>query len=52
LCDQKGVALVVRVVPDPTKDIGFNILSLFHYPHRPPAVTCKTMVEAARLLSL
>jgi hypothetical protein len=52
LCDQKGVALVVRVIPDETKDIGLNILSLFHYHHGPQSVTCKTMVEAARLLAL
>src|SRR3954468_8235195 len=25
LCDQKGVGLVVRVIPDRTKDIGFGI---------------------------
>jgi hypothetical protein len=27
----KKVAVVVRVVPDPHKDIGLNILSHFHY---------------------
>jgi hypothetical protein len=52
LCDQKGVSLVVRVIPDRRKDIGMNILSQFHYPHHPNTVTCKTMVEAAKLLSL
>jgi hypothetical protein len=52
LCDQHGVGLVVRVIPDPAKDIGFNLLSIFHYPHHPRAVTCKTMSEAARLLSI
>jgi anti-anti-sigma regulatory factor len=52
LCDQHGVGLVIRVIPDPTKDIGFNLLSIFHYPHRPRTFTCKTMSEAARLLSL
>jgi hypothetical protein len=52
LCDQKGVGLVVRVIPDPTKDIGLNILTLFHYRKRPRLATCKTMVEAARLLAL
>src|SRR5258705_151033 len=35
LFDQKGVGLVVRVIPDPTKDFGMNILSLFHYRSRP-----------------
>jgi len=52
LCDQHGVGLVVRVIPDPAKDIGLNILSIFHYPHHPRTVTCETMSEAARLLSL
>lgn len=52
LCDQKGVALIVRVVPDPMKDIGLGILSRFHYPHRPRTVTCESMVEAAKLLAL
>src|SRR5262245_42849907 len=35
LFDQKGLELVVRVIPDQTKDIGLNILSRFHYHHRP-----------------
>src|SRR5437016_5590158 len=35
LCDQKGVGLIVRIIPNPAKDIGLNILSLFHYAHRP-----------------
>ena len=52
LCDQKGVKLVVRVIPDPTKDIGLNIISKFHYKHSPRVVTCDTMVEAAKLLGL
>src|ERR671923_164723 len=28
---KKGVASVARVMPDPHKDIGLNILSHFHY---------------------
>ena len=28
---EKKVASVTRVMPDPHKDIGFNILSRFHY---------------------
>src|SRR6266571_2092190 len=28
---EKGVASVARVMPDPHKDIGLNILSQFHY---------------------
>jgi len=51
LFDQKGVELIVRVIPDPTKDIGLNILSLFHYRSRPRTVTCETMSEAVEQLS-
>ncbi len=50
--DKGGVGMVVRVMPDPGKDIGFNILAIFHYPHRPRIATCKTMTEAAGLLGL
>ncbi len=52
LCDHKGVSLVLRVIPDSSKDIGLNILSLFHYRRQPRVVTCKDMVEAAKTLSL
>ena len=52
LCDQKGVSLVVRVIPEPSKDIGMNILALFHYPHRPRTVTCASTLEARQALSL
>jgi hypothetical protein len=52
LIDRSGVGMVVRVIPDPDKDIGMNILSVFHYPHHPRIVTCKTMTEALRALQL
>lgn len=52
MCDRKGVGLIVRVIPDPAKDIGLNILSIFHYRHRPRTATCETMSEAMKLLSL
>ena len=52
LADQGGVGLLVRVIPDPSKDIGLDILALFHYRKRPRMVTCKNMVEAAEKLSL
>jgi hypothetical protein len=50
LFDRSGVGLVVRVIPNPDKDIGFNILTLFHYPHQPQIITCETVVEAGRHL--
>ena len=52
LCDQKGVGLVVRIIPDPQKDIGMKILSIFHYRNRPRIVTCETLVEAGEVLGL
>jgi len=50
LVGQAGVGLVVRVIPDPSKDIGMNILTVFHYPHHPRIVTCESMAAAAREL--
>jgi anti-anti-sigma regulatory factor len=31
LCNERGVSKIVSVVPDPTKDIGLRLLSLFHF---------------------
>ena len=30
LCDEKGVRAVVRIIPDPKRDIGMQIMSYFH----------------------
>ena len=30
-CNAKQIGAVVRIIPDPTKDIGFSIMSRFHY---------------------
>ncbi len=45
-----GVSLVVRVIPDPSKDIGMNILTVFHYPHGLRVVTCQSLTEAVKAL--
>lgn len=50
LLDDKCVQTVVRVIPDPRKDIGLNIMSLFHYRRGVRIVTCETMEEARRVL--
>lgn len=50
--DQHGMKQVVRLIPDPTKDIGFNILARFHYRRNLRITNCETMIEAAKLLSL
>lgn len=49
-CNKSGVAKVVRVIPDPKKDIGLSILSIFHYRRRIPKVTCETLAEAMKIL--
>lgn len=50
LCDKAGIGKVVRIIADPAKDIGFSIMSLFHYRRRIPIITCETMEEALRAL--
>ena len=42
-----GVGTVVRIVPDPAKDIGFNILSIVHYRRGVRIATCQTAEEAS-----
>lgn len=50
LLNEKGIAAVVRVIPDPTLDIGLQIMSLFHYGHDVRILTCATLEEAMRAL--
>jgi len=52
LFNKHGVELIVRVIPDPAKDIGFNILGAFHYPQQPRTITRQNLAEALRQLSL
>jgi anti-anti-sigma regulatory factor len=49
-CSKAGLKLVVRVIPDPRKDIGLNIMSLFHHRRRIRIVTCKSLEEALTVL--
>jgi hypothetical protein len=37
LCSEKGMQTIVQVIPDPKKDIGFDLISVFH--HHPPVKT-------------
>ena len=48
---EKQVGTVVRVVPDPRKDIGLNILSLFHYGPEVRLMTCEALAAALQWLS-
>ena len=52
LADQGGVGLLVRVIPDRSKDIWLDILALFHYRNHPQMDTCKNLAEAVKKLSL
>ncbi len=49
-CRVQGVGTVIRVIPDPSKDIGLNILSLIHYRGQVHIITCDTVEEAEKLL--
>jgi anti-anti-sigma regulatory factor len=43
---EKGIASVTRVMPDPHKDIGLNILSQFHYGPDIQIATFETLADA------
>ena len=45
-----GVARVVRVIPDPTKDMGLNIMAVFHYRNHPEIITCSGLAEGIEKL--
>jgi hypothetical protein len=51
VCNNRAIALVVRVIPDPRKDIGLNIMALFHYRRSVRIVTCETMAQAEKVLA-
>jgi anti-anti-sigma regulatory factor len=51
LCLAKQVERVVRVIPDPNKDIGFNIMSYFHYGSSVQVVTCENLSQAIQALA-
>jgi hypothetical protein len=47
----KGVSAVVRVMPDPHRDIGLNILSSFHYGPEVRLMTFETLADAIQALA-
>lgn len=51
LYGNRHVSAVIRIIPDPARDIGFSILSLFHYPASVRIVTCSDAAEAERYLA-
>jgi len=52
LLEKHGMEMVVRVIPDRSKDIGFKIIGIFHYKNIPRIVVCETMGEAAKVLGI
>jgi anti-anti-sigma regulatory factor len=48
---EHGVAHVVRVIPDWRKDIGFTILSYFHYGRNVTVQTVDTLAEGLKAAS-
>ena len=50
ICNAAGVAEIVRIIPDPTRDIGLQILSFFHYRNDVYIRTCTSAAEASELL--
>jgi hypothetical protein len=51
LCNGKGIGAVIRVVPDPRKDIGFTLMSRFHYGNRVEVKTYETLADAIQSLA-
>lgn len=49
-CNATGIGTVVRIVPDPRKDIGLNILSIIHYSRGVHVLTFQNSEEAERAL--
>jgi hypothetical protein len=47
----KEVSAVVRVMPDPHRDIGLNILSPFHYGPDVRLMTFETLADAIQALA-
>lgn len=50
MCNEKGVAEVVRIIPNPRRDIGMQIMSYFHYGGDVRIMTCESADEAMNLL--
>jgi len=50
MCNEKGASMVVRVIPDPHRDIGLQIMSIFHYRGDVQILTCETLAQAEEIL--
>jgi len=50
LLSERDMGTVLRVIPDPSKDIGLNLISLFHYRKPVRAYTLPNLAEALIVL--
>lgn len=50
LCNKRKISVAARVIPDPGKDIGFNLMSQFHYSADVQTRTFENLAEAMRML--
>ena len=50
LCLKAGIGKALRIIPDPDKDIGMNLLSIVHYRGKVPIVTVVSRAEAEKEL--
>jgi hypothetical protein len=51
LCNGKGISAAIRVVPDPRKDIGFTLMSQFHYGKHVEVTSYETLADAIQNLA-
>ena len=51
LCSTKGVSAVFRVVPNPHTDLGYTLMSLFHYSRDVRTMTFDNLTEAMQSLA-
>lgn len=51
VCVTKQVEHVVRVIPNPHKDIGLNIMSYLRYRSKVRVTICENLADAMRLLA-
>ena len=49
MCNAGGVAEVIRIIPDPKRDIGLQIMSFFHYGSNVRILTAESAEEARDL---
>ena len=48
VCVERGMSTVVRVIPDPQKDIGFALIARFHHPSSVRTRTYENLAEAVK----